>query len=119
MSTALTTWIPLVALFPCPPWCDPQLCERRHELDDGGRLYEIASHVGPVTVIKDSNGDFDSLHVYLAECDLNDDRDPPEIVMERGGHRAGSSFTSISPAKAREFAALLVSLADEAEGVVR
>lgn len=118
-TTALATWAPFVALFPCPPWCDPRLCERRHEVDDDGRLDEVASHSGPVTVIADANGDLDSLHVYLVEVDLNDDRDPPEIAIELNGHRVANGVASISPAKAREFAALLISLADTAEGVTR
>lgn len=119
MTAALAIAGPYTPLYPCPPWCDPQLCERRHEVDDDGRLYEVAAHSGPVTVVADTNGNFDSLHVYLVEYDINADRDPPEIAVEVNGHRVGGPVASISPTKAREFAALLLSLADTAEEVTR
>lgn len=118
-TAALVLAAPLTAFYPCPSWCSPELCERRHELETDGRLTEVASHSGPVTVIRDTNGEYDSLHIYLRRCDLNDDTDPTEIAVDVNGRLAGHAVTMLTPAKAREFAATLITLADVAEAVAR
>lgn len=123
MSTALATFGPFTPLYPCPPWCDPRACDRRHEVEDDGRITEVASHSGPVTVIGDANAEYDSLHVSVRQLDLNADADPPEITIGLnaaflGDPRCGG-IASLTPAKAREFAAVLLAQADLAEGVTR